>query len=141
MVKEAYCSFEVSKLLEEKGFNENCGSVYRKTLRNNQIIDEPSLYISNLSMSNSEFKEKSYKDIVYCSAPTHQMAMAWLREEHKLIIITLPLVTDDDGEAGCLWGFKILNRLNLLNESKNLYYKEEEAVEAALRYTLEHLLK
>ena len=65
MIKEAYCSFEVAKLLKEKGFNEPCRAVYEEEiLRINTLCD----------YHNSELSS-------YVCAPTLQMAMNWLREK------------------------------------------------------------
>lgn len=87
MITEDYVSFEVAKLLKEKGFDEKCYCCYRKKLVDNKIVDEEELFVSaHLMLTNSKLEDKSYRDIVYCSAPTLQMAMKWLREKHKITI-------------------------------------------------------
>ena len=57
MIKEAYCSDDVCKLLKEKGFKEPCTAL-------NQLVIKDG--------------EKPFMKI------THQKAMAWLRENYKL---------------------------------------------------------
>ena len=64
MIKERYCSMEVAKLLKEKGFDEPCRTIY----------DEKTLHNTICNFLNSEL---SY----YVCAPTHQVAMDWLREK------------------------------------------------------------
>ena len=87
MITEDYVSFETAKLLKEKGFNEKCHCSYRKKLIDNKIVNDEELFVSaNLMLTNNELEDKTYKDIVYCSAPTLQMAMKWLREVHNITI-------------------------------------------------------
>ena len=73
MIKEAYVGFEVAKLLKEKGFNESCYGRY--SIRSKEFhLDCTKAYNNG-----SNFM---------CSAPTHQMAMDWLREKHGFHIYT-----------------------------------------------------
>ena len=59
MIKEAYCSFEVAKLLKDKGFDEPCTELNKLCLRDGE---KPVLKV------------------------THQKAMKWLRQEKNIII-------------------------------------------------------
>lgn len=59
MIKEAYCSDDICKLLKEKGFKEPC------TALNKLVIEDG---------------KKLFMKV------THQKAMAWLREEKNCII-------------------------------------------------------
>lgn len=72
MIKEAYCSFEVAKLLKEKGFDECIFEFYEgdkvKYARNGE-----------------GFRLSQLPDIYYPHI-THQMACAWLREVHNIDI-------------------------------------------------------
>ena len=120
MIKEAYCSFEVAKLLKEKGFNEPCRAVYEEEiLRINTLCD---YYNSELSS--------------YVCAPIHQMAMAWLREIYGIdIVIEISDPSVKDRKYYCvIW--------NKNNDSYilDLFGSYEEAVEAALKYSLENLI-
>lgn len=65
-ITEDFCSFEVAKLLKEKGFNEKCSRWY--------IANEPQEGIVEKGFGENQF---------YINAPTHQMAMKWLREVHN----------------------------------------------------------
>lgn len=71
MIKERYVSFEVAKLLRDKGFNEPCRGVYEeKVLRINTLCD----------WLNSDFSE-------YVAAPTQAMACDWLEETFNIAIV------------------------------------------------------
>lgn len=67
MITEDYVSFEVAKLLKDKGFNEECWEYYdnNKNFKSFRII-------------RCNYDNIPYKDAYI--APTHQMAMKWLRE-------------------------------------------------------------
>ena len=127
MIKEAYCSYEVSKLLKEKGFDWKCIGYY--------VDDEPNdIKYSFLGETNSIWESRC------CAAPTHQMAMAWLREKgHNIILTMLP----KDNNCYVLWTFDICSNKNykIIWGSKRFKYNSyEDAVEAALKYCLENLI-
>ena len=73
MITEDFVSFEIAKLLKEKGFEENCAALYH--LRTGEIIQQGVGYVFN----NSQWEN-------FVSAPTLQMAMKWLREVHHLTV-------------------------------------------------------
>lgn len=131
MIEEAYCSFEVAKLLKEKGFDEPCECFY--DTENNDV----SIVNGWMDISNSELEER---EIVCYSAPTHQMAMAWLREKYGIFIA----INNDDLDFN--WQcYDLINRGStldpkILSESYGGFKHYEEAVEAALKYCLENLL-
>ena len=86
MITEDYCSFEVSKLLKEKGFDEVCFSCYEYfesgvTLYKGWIFEYKGYSVRNSS------------ERIKC--PTLQMAMKWLREVHNIDI-------DIDAHCGML---------------------------------------
>lgn len=128
-ITEDYVSFEIAKLLKEKGFEEcplfrydDCGHLwvqggYNKTIK------------------------------WHFPAPTHQMAMRWLREVHNIHIE----LNWDKGNQ--LYSFNIWKPGKYQPEISSLdlwrIYKDdnhlgewnyEEAVEAALKYCLENLI-
>lgn len=120
MITEDYVSFEVAKLLKEKGFNEPCIAVYEEgVLRINTLC-----YYHNSELSS------------YICAPTHQMATKWLRELHNIGIE--PWCCDGKWECG----FCILPKGTDLYTSfeGTRYNTYEEAVEAAIKYCLENLI-
>ena len=120
MIKEDYVSYEVAKLLKEKEFEQHkCQHSYD---------------------SNGIFKWSDDLDPHEYSAPTHQMALKWLREMHGIFIA----INNDDLDFN--WQcYDLINRGNtldpkILSESYAGYKTYEEAVEAALKYSLENLI-
>ena len=131
MITEDYVSYEVAKLLKEKGFDEiECVGYY--------CNDKPKdVQISYCGETNSTWENRC------CQAPTHQMAMKWLREEHK-IFVEPSVAIDLNGKYH--YCFRLLNSIcKDILEPKDLVkidFKDtyEEAVEAALKYSLENLI-
>lgn len=122
MITEDYCSYEVTKLLKEKGFNEPC---YRWYDGNGDICakfinpDVPLDYFS---------RER-------CLCPTHQMAIKWLREIYGIdIVIDISDPSVKDRKYYCMiWGEN--NNSHILD----LFNSYEEACEVAIKYCLENL--
>ena len=126
MITEDYCSFEVAKLLKEKGFDEGCNSYF--------ISDNEIALISNRRDFNNHG--------VYLSAPTHQMAMKWLREVHKIGIFPNTYTFVNGDNKSIVYGTAIVNLTThelMINDimERDAY---EEAVEAALKYSLKNLI-
>lgn len=116
MITEDYVSFEVAKLLKEKGFWENCPFSLSK-------LDE----------------QTGEAETVRC--PTLQMAMKWLRIKHD-IVCSVGLFTDLP-ETPPYWSFNILNQstANVMYEAFDVKCKTyEEACETAIKYCLENLI-
>lgn len=131
MIKEVYCSFEVSKLLKEKGFDAQCRAAY--TDYGQLFTTQIQQYITNIICS----KGNLWK----CIAPTHQMAMKWLIEEKNIFIVIEPHAYDYINEKNksyvcSLW---VGDRYYEYIESKD-YPSYEDTVEAALKYCLENLI-
>lgn len=132
MTQEAYVSFEVARLLKEKGFEQN-------------NPDVEMYYRLSGDMSAVTGDEMYNIDSMY-AAPTHQMAMAWLREIHGIHIQALcPIINFDVETTGVTYNVVISNLKNCcLAFDTELDDKEydsyEDAVEAALKYALENLI-
>lgn len=126
MITEDYCSFEVSKLLREKGFDESCCQKYDK---------EGYLSFNYAGYINSE---KPYDDF-YALAPTHQMAIKWLREIHN-IFIEISISIDLNGKYH--FSYTILDKKckYIKKGYTDFDWNYKEAVEAALKYSLENLI-
>lgn len=127
MIIEDYVSFEVSKLLKEKGFDEECYWYYPI---NGGEVQELSL------------DELNYHRSQFIKAPTHQMAMKWLREKHNLFIFPFPQMNTSKFWAEIYQLSDNQKWKNLYCESIDLqdYQTYEEACEAALKYSLENLI-
>ena len=126
-IKEDYVSYEVAKLLKEKGFHEPCIATYNLTTKDFAV-------------------EEVYQDWTTCwktyvSAPTLQMACKWLREVHNLHV--------DVGYDDLDWFWNIIStsedvpiadRPKFIVTGTACHRTYEEAVEAAIKYTLKNLI-
>lgn len=125
MVTEDYVSFEIAKLLKEKGFDEPCVKKVTRGVIPDVLVIEAS-------------EEPSYPQ------PTLQMAMKWLRDEkHYYIQVML------DGWAcdGHLGYYVVIQKTDsdfemMLQDAVDevFYQTYEEACEAAIKYCLENLI-
>ena len=139
MVEEVYVSFEVAKLLKEKGFNGKLLTFY--------ITDEAKKegYFQLMAFTDDKI-DNNHSDHCYL-APTLQMAMKWLREVHN---IHIELIWDKGNQ---LYSFQIwklgkyqpeISSLDLWRIYKNDNYlgewNYEEAAEESIKYCLENLI-
>ena len=134
MITEDYVSFEIAKLLKEKGFGGDCFSMY--------VISKPHSGIGNPNKAKIAPHGRDshyYEGYEYqCEAPTLQMAMKWLREEkHIPIEILWHYDADSDVEE---WYFIHHAELRILPNDIEYYETYEGACEAAIRYCLENLI-
>ena len=131
MIKEDYVSFEIAKLLKEKGFDCGCDMYYTEI---------GSVKYTQLKYNHNEIKNRY-------SRPTHQMATKWLREVHD-VFIKIDMIQDgmydiinDFVYKEPIFQYEIIgingNDAYKLRGGFNLY---EEAVEAAIKYCLENLI-
>ena len=131
MITEDYCSFEIAKFLKEEGFDEYCLGMWH--LHNGKKIFEVHYELLNYN---------ELRDGILL-APTHQMAMKWLREVHHIVMSISPTC----GMLGQFNGYLIIidkivdGVLNNQDEFGLDTLSYEEAVEAALKYSLENLIK
>lgn len=136
MIKEAYVSFEVAKLLKEKGFDEY--GTYFYTLKDEGCEG----YKSNRTLG--EFAHNSDPNLKdrAVSCPTHQMAMKWLREKYNIYISIQPdFPSDKDYKMYWCWSANILHENCISMKGYQCYIETyEEACEAAIKYCLENLI-
>ena len=126
MIQEAYCSLEIAKLLKEKGFDWDCITYY--------VDSEPNdVKYSMLFENNTTWEERC------CSAPTHQMAVAWLREVHNIFI---EIGTSIDLNGKYHFRYTILDKecKYVRRGYTDFYWDYEDAIEEALKYALENLV-
>lgn len=125
MIKEAYVNFDTAKLLKERGFG------IKEETRGYYPIKGDA---TGRLMFGSEYHHNTSQ--VQIAAPTHQMATKWLRDVHD---ISIELITT---RRNC-WGYYVCKILDNTTEDlhdSNYFNTYEEAVEAALKYCLEHLI-
>ena len=131
-ITEDYVSFEIAKLLKEKGFDARCPMIYTA---DGELLYTDVKHHNMYAVTNKQLEY--YTDII---APSQSMAMKWLRKEHKIHIQIWIL------EEKGYW-FNIEKIINTHYKHKSLYstglediYFEsnEQACEAAIKYCLEH---
>ena len=141
-IEEDYVSFEIAKLLKEKGFNERLLTFY--------ITDEAKKEGCFQLMAFTDDKiDNNHSDHCYL-APTLQMAMKWLREVHG---VTIVIDTNDIwlGEDNRFYWCKIYYNMGDRIEIKWYndpskpndilrYQTYEEASEEAIKYCLKNLI-
>lgn len=131
MITEDYVSREVAKLLKEKGFNESGHYEYHDKL------SKPHFHKKSHNFNGDEYANCGTK---WYSAPTHQMAMKWLREVYGLSVEIFSI----KGTSNVCPVFWKGNVVKLLTQDRvfsgELVGSYEEAVEAALEYSLENLI-
>lgn len=134
MIAEDYVSFEIAKLLKEKGFDEYCFTAYSK---------EVSSFIAIGPIKNSDItKESEY----VVTAPTLQMAMKYLREMHNIIITMdydeYELGKNDNKQVGYGWNIqKVENPTEYLKISEHVFDTYEESCRDAIEWCLTNLIK
>ena len=119
ILTEECVSFEIAKLLKEKGFDgyplfryDDCGYLWVK---------------GGYDKTNKW----------HFPAPTHQMAMKWLREIYQIDIQVFRHIR---GKKVTFYA-RIEQNTHLEHQDKcNLYQSYEEACEAAIKYCLENLI-
>lgn len=142
-MKEDYVSFEIAKLLKEKGFDGYCFMVYDKYGAVGYTMES----YGEATICNSECSEG---DI---SAPTLQMSMKWLREVHELhicIFVGKDSSCDADGnlvDVWHFWSYKITNLCgDMIYDAYDKldcaeYQSYEESCEDAIKHCLNYIIK
>lgn len=147
MIKEDYVSYEVAKLLKEKGFDEStefvwyqylptsldCQGLANKKARDYFFHNETTEHRS--TYCNSRSKPKYIQGDIF-SCPTHQMAMKWLREEHKLSIE----ISSTESGRWMAFVYELGLTRHFVEAYISTYDTYEDAVEAALKYCLTKLI-
>ena len=122
MITEDYVSFETAKLLKEKRFEVSCMGRY--SVRSKEFHLDCTRLCSN-------------SGLFECAAPSQAMAMKWLREVHNIIISIAPQRDKYYFTPWQLWDSEWVHTKAMLS----LYNSYEEAVEAAIKYSLKNLIK
>lgn len=117
MITEDYVSVDVAKLLKDKGMNKKFFNYYAP-----QHNDDG-----------------TSSAVTVC---THQMAMKWLREVHNIGIFPSTYTHISDRKVIHSYGTAIINlkTYELMTDSYLSNDTYEDAVEAALKYSLENLI-
>ena len=125
MLTEDFCSYEVAKLLKEKGFDK-----FNTYGWDEQLFDKEHPRNFSISFDNKEH---------WISCPSQSMAMKWLREEHNIFIQISAVLQDQP--FGLHYRPSIQDYHAYARHDNFIeYVTYEEAVEAALKYSLENLI-
>lgn len=127
MITEDYVSFEVAKLLKEKGFNEATYGTYSSE--------------GDLSLTNPSINWNG-KDLPFIAAPTLQMAMKWLREVYTPNTNIALYMVGDGVDCYVFWTYDLYQNKNyklLWGDKRPVFNSYEEAVEAAIIKVLKEL--
>ena len=131
-ITEDYVSFETAKLLKDKGFDVPCMGRY--SVRSKEFH----LDCARLCNNGGLFE---------CSAPTHQMAMKWLRIEHNIHIE--PHIVKTKYSYGYMPNYIDLKELkqhfpfdefDFSNADKYACITYDKACEVTIKYCLENLI-
>ena len=128
-ITEDYVSFETAKLLKDKGFNEElCHMWYN-------IRKDVGYYLSSVGVKN------------HLPAPTLQMAMKWLREEHSIIIIVEPHIFNPQEGRATQFSFSVWVEDNYedpyFDDSEHQFESfstYEKTCDVAIKYCLTNLV-
>lgn len=120
MITEDYVSFEIAKLLKEKGFTEYTFSDYSE----DGIVG---------------FNEVETRVAKGYQRPTLQMAMKWLREVHKLYVNVCPSVEGDYWAEKWHSYVENLEKRYPFGKFIGTFNSHEQACEEAIKYCLENL--
>lgn len=136
MIKEDYVSFEVAKLLKEKGFNEECEYFYDEYNDNECVI-----------CSNGVSAYNNDEHSTYYSRPTLQITMKWLRIEHNIHIE--PHIVKTKHSYGYMPNYIDLKELkqhfpfdefDFSNADKYACITYDKACETTIKYCLENII-
>lgn len=131
-------SFELAKLLKEKGFDEPCSHAYKE-------VENPVLYIHQDKKYNNSF-EKEWQNTVRknshmknaainrYSAPTIAEVVMWLCEEYG-VWITVTSISQESWQCHMTKKGDSLGKCYLED-----FYNPTEAYEAAIEYCLNDLI-
>ena len=136
MITEDYVSFEVAKLLRNKGFDIKCRYYYIQTKEMFEIDTKYHTALTTQELSDLQIigeKEDRY------AAPTQAMVMKWLREVHKLYIEITPSSKTNEFIVDS-YRIDIVTRFFDTIYVSSGYNTYEEACEAAIKYCLENLI-
>lgn len=150
MITEDYVSYEIAKLLKEKGFDVLTRFVWYEKLPydlaiNQGTFNKPGIdlyFLSKTTEHNSLFDNKDKADYIkgaVYSCPSQSLALKWLREVHNIYIDILTYTTGKSIQFR--WVGYDKGRLFSQEEGKIIYFNSyEEAVEAAILYVLKNLI-
>lgn len=150
MITEDYVSFEIAKLLKEKGFPQEYDDYHALVYNEEDYEDE--YEVQRMVLQTRLIKAGTLSSYPVgvpepkCYCPTLQMAMRWFREEHKIAINIRITCKETISYAFDIWDFEIIHPNEFVGGTIDLIEQQfdfksyEEACEAAIKYCLENLI-
>lgn len=135
MLEDRYVTFEIAKLLKEKGFDVPIYTSCTKKYKDER--PDISIWRSDRKENFNDLDEKENSSGFY-SCPTQQMALAWLREKNIDIIPFHELFEKD--YYWCRIEKKYGWMLHTELQQYPMYTSYENAVDDAIKYALENLV-
>lgn len=135
MTKEDFVSFEIAKLLREKGFDWSCNSYLVE--HGKKTTD----FLSSVDANRNAY-ESELPDHKYYSRPTLQMIVRWLREKYDIYIYG-GVVSGMTITFSQKYFYPVINinrRRKICKELEQTFGTPEEAIEFAIKYTLKNLI-
>jgi hypothetical protein len=145
-------SFEIAKLIKEKGFDNKCIYYFVYTHYGNHIpidkrdLDTP-IYSTPLQINNWNSSSLSGEGTVYIAAPTIAEVVCWIYDNYQIWITAHPEYCN--GSLKWIFNFQFLNdNERTWGEQERAYkiffedtYKsKEEAYEVCIKYVLNNLI-
>jgi hypothetical protein len=132
-IKEPICSFDVSNLLKEKGFDVLNSNYYVKEIKRDGKTGGD-IYTGNINL----VKGVPYflKEKVVCSAPTHSIALEWIRVNF-LIDIECRAVRYAGDEKASYYSANVNGSVVLFQKR---FDTPSEAIDAALLHVLKEII-
>lgn len=125
-ITEDYVSFEIAKLLKEKGFDVPVKNYF--SLNKDAILH---------NLDKKYGAKKNWNAFEICiSRPSQYLALKWLREMHAICIEVCRNINTFYYSYRVIQGSSFVRLLDWSDSYDNY----EQAVEAALKYTLENLI-
>lgn len=146
MITEDYVSFEVAKLLKEKGFPQEY-DIYHSLVYNEEDYEDE-YEVQRMMLETKLVKAGTLSSYPIgvpepkCYCCTLQMAMKWLREIHNIGIFSFTYTHIEDRKTIHSYGTAIINlkTYELMTDSYLSNDTYENAVETAIKYCLENLI-
>ena len=144
MITEDYVSFEVAKLLKEKGFPQEY-DLYHSMVYNEEDYED-AYEVQRMVLQTRLVKAGTLSSYPVgipepkCYCPTLQMAMKWLREVHKILILVeydYPVFSSDIYKMDDIDEYGSAKHIPPTFANCKNY---EEAIEAGIKYCLENLI-
>ena len=141
MITGDYCSYEVAKLLKEKGFPQEY-DIYHSMVYNEEDYEDE-YEVQRMVLQTQLVKAGTLSSYPVgvpepkCYCPTHQETKRWLLKKHNIFICVLFM--EDSGRFGYTIE-DVVNKKCITTSGTSIYKEPEEAEDGAIKLCLEKLI-